>query len=131
MNKKRSIGLTASGIICLVIAVYSFIYIFIAPDITRRTLLHVYWIMWGSSFFITGIGLISVKAWARVFALVLISISVVRLVLWSVRDVFLMVENSVDCVVILSWIGVVLVSIIMQCGFIYYLACDKVKKQFR
>lgn len=132
MKKKRAFLLTVLGILFIVLGSFSFITIFPVLISTKQSIpILIIWIIYGLFMIITGVGILFLKAWARILALVYVGIKMIRLIVGSIRDINTMVQKSVEPVVIFSGIWLTIVFLIIGCGIIYYLASSKVKDQFK
>lgn len=130
MLRNRSVGLTILGIFFILFGLLSFGPIFLLPSMSKNLPLLVYVALYGLVMFITGIGILRLKSWARIIALVLIVIKMVQVGAGTIVDINTMIRKSAGFGAVFGGIVVMVVGILVSIGLIYYLTRPSVKEQF-
>ncbi len=131
MKNKESIVLKILGIVFIITGLLSVILLIQTSSAIKTVPWQLYWLIGSALFLIAGFGILSLKQWARILALVLVCIKTIQVSVGTARDTRILIENSADSLVIYSGIGMTLLACVIGFGIIYYLTRTKVKEQFR
>ena len=130
MNAKPSIGIIIAGCLFIVSGVLGFITIINTPDTFKTLQVLFLRAIWSISLIVSGIGILYLKNWARLSAIIIIGIKI-SLTLWnSIKDLLTLRSLSSDQIVIYFGFCLIIVYVIIGFFGIYYLSSSSVKKQF-
>ena len=129
MSRKRSTGLTILGVFLILLGLSSFGVLFLLMP--KPILWSICVVIQGLFVFITGVGILLLKPWARIITLVLILIKMVQVGANSIIDINTMIRKSAGFGAVFGGIVMMVVGILIAIGFIYYLTRPSVKEQFK
>ena len=131
MKNKRPIGLIILGLILIIIGLLGIDYILKAPNIIKTVPKLILWVFWTASFLVAGVGILSLREWARILAIVLIAVKTVQVISGSIKDTRTLINISADPISIYVVIGMT-VFILLTGGYaIYYLSTSRIKNLFK
>ena len=135
---KKSIGLKLLGIFFILMAIVSIIHIIsiIEPLFASRNPLFIayttsYTTLYATISFITAIGIFRLKPWARKLAVILLVFKMIQITISLVKDLNIMIKNSVGMVLISSAVGLIIAVIAIMVFLIVYLNRASIKEQFK
>ena len=132
MAKKRSIGLTIVGVYCILSGLAGFVLaLFLMLKKPLFFVYFVYTMLYGLVVSFTGIGILRLKSWARIMALVLIAIQCIQGSVRSIRDINKMREYGAPNFAINMSLFMLVIIVGIGISIIYYLTRPSVKEQFK
>jgi len=85
---------------------------------------------YGLIMFIIGIGIVKLKRWARIMAIIFITIIIIQVSVGTLYDISIIRESAASEMLYLVYIVGIVFNLI-AIGLIYFLTCPSVKKQFK
>lgn len=128
MKNKKPIGIIILGLILIIIGLLGIAYVLKFPGVLKTVPKLIIWVLWTASFFIAGIGILSLKKWARLLAIVLVAVKTAQVTMGSIKDTRTLINISAEPSSIYVVIGMTIFIFIIGGWTIYFLSTSRVKK---
>ena len=131
MDNKKPASIKVLGNIFIITGILGFVSILWVPDVLKTTPLQILWFAWGLLFIVTGIGILNLKNWARILALVLVTIKAIQVFIGSINDTIILIKIYPESGTKYLGVSISIIVFVIGCGLIYYLLSPKLKEKFK
>jgi hypothetical protein len=131
MNIKKPVGIIILGALFVLNSLFGYIYIFKTLKSGNPSQFQVYMLIWSGIFFVVGIGVIKLKKWSRILALILVGIKTIQMLIGSIRDTLTLLKISAEPIVITVAIITTILIVAIAGWIIHYLTRPNIIERFK